>query len=80
MASRRIKREKSSLPVDVRRSKKVLLKLPTEVKQQHCTCITPFFTFLHDYDVKLPKFTLFMEDINKRRRNFLSLSELGYGS
>ena len=36
VASRHIKREKGSLPVDVRRSKKVLLKLPTEVKQQHC--------------------------------------------
>ena len=39
-----------------------------------------FCTFLHDYDVKLPNFTLLMEDINNRRRNFLSLYKLGYGS
>jgi len=31
---------------------------------------------LHNYDVKLPNLTL-MEDVNKRRRNFISLSELG---
>ena len=31
---------------------------------------------LHDYDVKLSNLT-FMEDVNKRRRNFVSLSELG---
>ena len=36
------------------------------------------FLFLHDYDVKMPNFA-FMEDVNKQRRNFISLSELGYG-
>ena len=36
------------------------------------------FLFLHDYDVKMPNFP-FMEDVNKQRRNFISLSKLGYG-
>ena len=36
------------------------------------------FPFLHDYDVKMPYFA-FMEDVNKQRRNFISLSELEYG-
>ena len=31
---------------------------------------------LHDYDVKIPNYTCFMEDANKRRRNVLSLSKL----
>ena len=30
---------------------------------------------LHDYDVKMPNF-MFVEDVNKQLRNFLSLSEL----
>ena len=34
---------------------------------------------LHDYDVKMPNFTL-TEEVHKRRRNFLSLSELEYCS
>ena len=34
---------------------------------------------LHDYDVKMPNFTL-TEEVHKRRRNFISLSELEYGS
>ena len=34
---------------------------------------------LHDYDVKMPNFTL-TEEVHKRRQNFLSLSELEYGS
>ena len=36
------------------------------------------FLFLHDYDVKMPNFA-FMGDVNKKRRNFISLSELEYG-
>ena len=34
---------------------------------------------LHDYDVKMPNFT-FYRGVHKQRRNFFSLSELGYGS
>ena len=44
------------------------------------TCITLFCTFLchlHDYDAKSP-ISRFMEDVNKQRQNFISLSELGY--
>ena len=38
-----------------------------------------FFAVLHDYDVKMPTFTWrYKEDVNKRRWNFISLSELGY--
>ena len=36
------------------------------------------FLFLYDYDVKMANFA-FMGDVNKQRRNFISLSELGYG-
>ena len=36
-------------------------------------------SFLHDYDMKKPDLT-FYGDPNKRRRNFISLSELGHGS
>ena len=38
-----------------------------------------FFAVLHDYDVNLPNFTLY-GNVNKRRRNFISLSERGWGS
>ena len=36
-----------------------------------------FFPFGHDYDVKMSNFA-FMENVNKLRRNFISLVELGY--
>ena len=36
------------------------------------------FPSLHDYDVKIPNFGI-MENVNKQRRNLISLSELGYG-
>ena len=44
----------------------------------HHTFLYISFPFLHNYDVKMPNF-VFMEDVNKQRRNFISLSELGYG-
>ena len=34
---------------------------------------------LHDYDVKMPRVSRFMEDVNKRRQTFLSLSKLECG-
>ena len=38
------------------------------------------FLFLHDYDVKIPNFAFYgLESVYKQRRNFISLSELGYG-
>ena len=33
----------------------------------------------HDYDVKMSGFTFFVEDVNKRRQTFLSLSKLDCG-
>ena len=44
----------------------------------HHTFLYISFPFLHDYDVKMPYFA-FMEDVNKQRRNFISLSELEFG-
>ena len=37
-----------------------------------------YISFLHDYDVKMPNFA-FYGVRNKQRRNFVSLSALGYG-
>ena len=38
------------------------------------------FLFLHDYEVKMPNFAFYgLESVNKQGRNFISLSELGYG-
>ena len=37
----------------------------------HHTFLHVSFPFLHDYDVKMPKFAHFMEDVNKQRRNFI---------
>ena len=45
----------------------------------HHTLLYICFPFLHDYDVKMPQNSRFMEDVNKQRRNFISLSELEYG-
>ena len=45
----------------------------------HHTFLYLSLTSLHDYDVKMPNFTFygsFMEDVDKRRRIFLSLSKL----
>ena len=35
---------------------------------------------LHDYDVLKCLISRFTEEVHKQRRNFFSLSELGYGS
>ena len=48
----------------------------TTTLHMHHTFLYIALPCLHDYDVKLPNLT-FMEDVNKRRRNFISLSELG---
>ena len=48
----------------------------------HHTFLYLSLTSLHDYDVKMPNFSFygsFMEDVDKRRRIFLSLSELECG-
>ena len=44
----------------------------------HHTFLYISFPFLHDYNTKSLN-SRFMEDVNKQRRNFISLSELGYG-
>ena len=41
----------------------------------HHTFLYISLPFLLDYDVKMP-FSCFIEDVNKQRRNFLSLSEV----
>ena len=52
-------------------------------KQQFCTCITLFCTFLCRHCTTTTWKCLISrctEEVHKRRRNFLSLSALGYGS
>ena len=51
----------------------------TTILHVHHTFLYISLLSLHDYDVKMPNFTL-TEEVHKRRRNFLSLSELEYGS
>ena len=43
----------------------------------HHTFLYISLSLLHDYDAKSP-ISRFMEDVNKQRQNFISLSELGY--
>ena len=43
----------------------------------HDTFLYISLSLLHDYDSKSP-ISRFMEDVNKQRQNFISLSELGY--
>ena len=52
-------------------------------KKQLCTCITLFCTFLSRFCTTTTWKCLisrFMENVNKQRRNFISLSELEYSS
>ena len=51
----------------------------TTILHVHHTFLYISLLSLHDYDVKMPNFTL-TEEVHKRRQNFLSLSELEYGS
>jgi len=46
----------------------------------HHTFLYISLPFLLDYDVELPNFAFLMENVNKQRRNFISLSEPGYGA
>ena len=46
----------------------------------HPTFLYISLPFLHDYDVKMPNFARFVENVlNKQRRIFFYVSELGYG-
>ena len=60
-------------------SKAIGLISKTTILHVHHTFLYISLLSLHDYDVKMPNFTL-TEEVHKRRRNFLSLSELEYGS
>ena len=44
-----------------------------------CTCITLFCTFLYRFTPWKCLISRFKENVNKQRRNFISLSELAYG-
>ena len=45
----------------------------------HYAFLDSSLSSLNDYNVKMPNFTFYGE-VNKRRRNFLVLYGLGYGS
>ena len=63
----------------MRTSKKPIgLISKTTTLHVHHTFLYICFPFLHDYDVKMPQNSRFMEDVNKQRRNCISLSELEY--
>ena len=49
----------------------------TTTSHVHHTFLYISLPLLHDNDLKLRSFA-FMENVNKQRRNFISLSELGY--
>ena len=66
-----------------RRTSKKQLVEHSQTKKQLCTCITLFCTFVCRHCTTTTGKCLisrFMEDVNKRRVNFLSLSDLEYGS
>ena len=45
----------------------------------HHTFLYISLLFLLDCDVELPNFAFLMENVDMQRRNFISLSEPGYG-
>ena len=51
----------------------------TTILHVHHTILYISLPSLHDYDVKVPNVT-FHREVLKRRRNFFSISEIGYGS
>ena len=67
----------SNVRVSLAIKRKGLLSKTTTLHVQFCT--TSLYR-LHSYDMKIPNFALtLIENANKQRRNFISLSELGYG-
>ena len=80
----RIRDENRDLKIRRRRRQRELQKNNRLrlAKQQLCTCITLFCTFLYRHCTTTTRKCLisrFMEDVNKLLWNFLSHSELGYG-
>ena len=66
-----------------RKKKAIGLISKTTTSHAYHTFLYIYFPFLHDYDVKMPKFARFMEDVNKQRRNlflFLSLNMVTWNS
>ena len=57
--------------------KGLISKTTTSARASHISYIS--LPFLHYYDVKVSVISRFMEKVNKQRRNFISLSGLGYG-
>ena len=57
--------------------KKKQKKKTKNTSHVHQTFLYISLSLLHDYDARSP-ISRFMEDVNKQRQNFLSLSELGY--
>ena len=62
---------------NVKKAKGLITK--TTILQVHHAFLYICLPSLHDYDGIMPNFT-FYRGSTKRRRNFLSLSEVGYGS
>ena len=60
-----------------RQQQKIGLVDKTTILQVQNTFLYISLPFLYNYDVKLPNLR-FMRDVNKRRGNFISFSELGY--
>ena len=59
-------------------NKTIGLMSKTTTSHVHHTFLYISVPFLLDYDMKLP-ISRFLEDVNKQRRNFISLSGPGYG-
>ena len=54
-----------------------VIRKPTTLHLHH-TFLYISLPYLHDYDLKMPNFARFMENVNKQRRNLISLLKLGY--
>ena len=69
------KRQMTVLPLDSHENvKKIVLTSKTGTLLPHHTFLYTSFPFLHDYDVKISRL---LENVNKRRWNFISIFELG---
>ena len=60
-----------------RQKKKKQKKKTKKTSHVHHSFLYISLSLLHDYDARSP-ISRFMEDVNKQRQNFISLSELGY--
>ena len=74
---RQRERQKKTKQKKTKQNKTKGLISKTTASNVHHIFLYISLTLLHDYDAKSP-ISLFMEDVDKQRRNFISLSELGY--